>query len=178
MRWHTLVSNRVKMVEHDFLVLLVDLLLLTQNDIAFALDGATFELGVLEDVGDNVDGLRDVLAEALGVVDRLLARSVRIEVSPKILHLELEGVLGAAASTLESHMLEEVGRAVRRIRLSAGTSVYPHADSRGLCMGMRFRRDCETVREGRCFGKWAWRDCCRKRPQRYLSSPKEGNFRT
>jgi len=29
MRWHTLVSNRVKMVEHDFLVLLVDLLLLT-----------------------------------------------------------------------------------------------------------------------------------------------------
>jgi hypothetical protein len=56
--------------------------------------------------------LRDVLAEAFGVVNRLLTRSVRIEVGAEILHFDLEGVLGATASALESHMLEEVGRAI------------------------------------------------------------------
>jgi hypothetical protein len=30
----------------------------------------------------------------------------------KILHLDLEGMLSATASALESHMLEEVGRAI------------------------------------------------------------------
>jgi hypothetical protein len=102
----------MEMVKHNLLVLLVDLLLLTYDDVAFALNGAALELGVLEDVGDDVDGLRDVLAEALGVVNRLLTRSVRIEVSAEILHLDLEGMLGATASALESHMLEEVGRAI------------------------------------------------------------------
>jgi hypothetical protein len=56
--------------------------------------------------------LRDVLAEALGVVNRLLTRSVRIEVGTEILHLDLEGMLGATASALESHVLEEVGGAI------------------------------------------------------------------
>jgi hypothetical protein len=78
----------------------------------FTLNGTALELGVLEDIGDDVDGLRDVLTEALGVVDRLLMRSVCIEVSAEILHLDLEGMLGATASALEGHMLKEVGRTI------------------------------------------------------------------
>jgi hypothetical protein len=50
------------------------------------------------DAGDNVNGLRDVIAEALGV-DYLLMRGAHIEVSAEILRLELEGVLGAIASS-------------------------------------------------------------------------------
>ncbi len=38
----TLVSDGMEMIKHDLLVLLVNLLLLSQNDIAFALDGAGF----------------------------------------------------------------------------------------------------------------------------------------
>src|SRR6267142_3488794 len=105
------------MVEHDLLILLVNLLLLTYDDVAFALDGTAFELGVLKDVGDDVDGLGDVLAEGLGIVDRLLMRGVHIEVCTEVLHLELEGMLGAMASALEGHMLEEVGSAIGRIHL-------------------------------------------------------------
>jgi hypothetical protein len=66
------------MVKDDLLILLVDLLLLTHDNVAFALDSRTFELGVLQDVRDDVDGLGDVLAEALRVVDRLLARGVGV----------------------------------------------------------------------------------------------------
>ena len=61
------------MVKDDFLVLLVDLLLLTHDDVALALDSGAFELRVLEDIRDNVDGVRDVFTEALGVVYGLFA---------------------------------------------------------------------------------------------------------
>ena len=133
------------MVKHDLFVLLVNLLLLTQNNIALAFNGAAFELGVLKDVGDDVDGLRNVLAEALGVVHRLFARGVRIEVRAKILHFNLERMLRATAGAFESHMLEEVRCPVSRIRLGARASVYPHAHGRGLGMGMCLRRDGKTI---------------------------------
>jgi len=83
----------------------------------FLLDGTAFKLGVLEDVRDDVDGLGDILAEGLGVVDRLLAQGVCIEVCAEVLHLKLEGVLGAMAGALEGHMLEEVGGAIGHVCL-------------------------------------------------------------
>jgi hypothetical protein len=89
--------------------------------------------------------LWDVLAEALGVVNRLLTRSVRIKVGAEILHLDLKGMLGATASALESHMFEEVGCAIRRIRLGARASVYPHTHGRRLGMGMRLCRDSKPI---------------------------------
>jgi hypothetical protein len=133
------------MVKDDLLVLLVDLLLLTDYDVTLALDGGALQLGVLEDVRDDVDGLRDVLAEALGVVDGLLARGVRVEVGAEVLHFEFECMLGATAGALEGHVFEEVGGAVGRVRLGARASIYPHTDSRGLCMWMCFCRDCEAI---------------------------------
>jgi hypothetical protein len=77
------------------------------------LNSAALELGVLggpEDVRDNADGSRDVLAEALGVVNRLFTLSVSIEEGTEILHLDLEGALGATA--LKSHMPKEVSRGI------------------------------------------------------------------
>lgn len=63
------------MVEDDFLELLVNLLLFAENDITLALDGLGLELGVLEDIGENVDGCGDVVVESLGVVDGVFALS-------------------------------------------------------------------------------------------------------
>ena len=124
----------MEMVKDDLLVLLVDLLLLTHDDVALALNSAAFELRVLQDVRDDVDGLRDVLTETLSVVDGLLARGVGIEVRAEVLHFELKCVLGTTAGALEGHMFEEVGSAVVRFCLGARASVYPHTDSRGLRM--------------------------------------------
>lgn len=69
----TLEGNRVKVVEDNLLLELVNLLLLTKDHIALTLDGRVLELGVLKNVGDDVDGLVNVLAESLGVVDGLLS---------------------------------------------------------------------------------------------------------
>ena len=65
----------VEMVEDDLLELFIDLFLLAQNDITFALDGGGLELGVLQDVGENVDGGGDVAVESLCVVDGVFALS-------------------------------------------------------------------------------------------------------
>lgn len=68
-------SGSVQVVEDDFLELLVDLFLFAENDITFALDGLVLQLGVLEDIGENVDGGGDVIVEGLGVVDGVFALS-------------------------------------------------------------------------------------------------------
>jgi hypothetical protein len=64
-------------VKDNFLELLVDLFLFAEDDITLALDGLRLELGVLEDIGENVDGGGDVIVEGLGVVDGVLALSYR-----------------------------------------------------------------------------------------------------
>lgn len=87
--------NSVKVVEDDLLRELLDLLLLAQDHVALALDGASLELRVLQDVGNNVNSLAHIVAERLGVVDSLLTRSVRIQVSTEVLNLNLELVLRA-----------------------------------------------------------------------------------
>ena len=64
-----LVSGGVKVVEDNLLELLVNLLLLAQDHITLTLNGTSLELGVLEDIGEDVDGLGDIVVEGLGVVD-------------------------------------------------------------------------------------------------------------
>lgn len=88
-------GNSVEVVKDNLLLELVDLLLLTEDDITLALNSGGLELGVLEDVRDDVDSLVNVLAEGLGVVDSLLAGGVGVEVGAEVLDLELEGVLGS-----------------------------------------------------------------------------------
>jgi hypothetical protein len=59
----------VKMVENNLLELLLDLLGLPQNHITLALNGGLLELGVLENIGENIDTLRRILVQGLGEVD-------------------------------------------------------------------------------------------------------------
>lgn len=66
-------SGGVQVVEDNLLELLVNLLLLAKNDVALTLNGLGVELGVLENVGKDVDGVGDVRVEGLGVVDGVLA---------------------------------------------------------------------------------------------------------
>lgn len=68
-----LVSGGVQVVEDNLLELLINLLLLAQDHITLTLDGSGLELGVLENVGEDVDGLGDIVVEGLGVVDGVLA---------------------------------------------------------------------------------------------------------
>lgn len=68
-----LVGGSVEVVENNLLELLLNLLGLAEDDVALALDGGLLELGVLENILENVDALGDVLVESLGEVDSVLA---------------------------------------------------------------------------------------------------------
>lgn len=105
----------MQVIEYDLLQLLVHLLLLTQNDVALALDSRSIELGVLQDVADDVDSLRDVLPEALRVVHSLFPGRVGVQVSADILNFKLQGVLCATSGTLEGHVLQEMRRSAGRV---------------------------------------------------------------
>jgi hypothetical protein len=67
-----LVSGGVQVVEDDLLELLVNLLLLAQDHVTLTLNSTGLELGVLKDIGEDVDGLGDVVVEGFGVVDGVL----------------------------------------------------------------------------------------------------------
>lgn len=143
----------MEVVKDDLLGLLVDLFLLAKDDAALALDRARLEEAALENVGDDLDALADVAAEALGVVDRLLTARVRVQVRAEVLDLELEAVLGALPGALERHVLEEVRNARGRRRLGARASVDPDADGRRLGVRRRLGRDGEPVGQGRDLGE-------------------------
>jgi hypothetical protein len=108
----------VQVVEDNLLELLVDLLLLPKDDVALALNGGLLELGVLKDIGKDLNRLSDVILERLGVVDRVLAldtplmllkivcrdqtkyRSVGVQVTTHVLNLQLQLLLGALVGAL------------------------------------------------------------------------------
>jgi len=66
-------GSGVQVVEDNLLDLLLNLLGLAEDDVALALDGRLLELGVLENVGEDIDALGNVGVEGLGEVDGVLA---------------------------------------------------------------------------------------------------------
>lgn len=63
----------VQVVEDNLLDLLFHFLRLAQDNAAFPLNGGWLELGVLENVGKNVNALWHILVQGLGKVDCVLA---------------------------------------------------------------------------------------------------------
>jgi hypothetical protein len=107
----------VKMIENDFLQLLINLFGLSQDDIALSLNCLWFEFRVREDIGKYVDGGRDIGIEGFGVVYGVLTlrsilaltlasrsiqtyRCVGIEVTTHILDFQLQLLLCSVAGTL------------------------------------------------------------------------------
>jgi hypothetical protein len=78
-----LIGGGVKVVEDNLLKLLLNLLRLAEDDVSFALDGSLLKLGVLKDVGEDIDGLGNVGVEGFSEVDCLLALLSGISPRPR-----------------------------------------------------------------------------------------------
>lgn len=68
-----LVRSSVEVVENNLLNLLLNLLGLAKDNVALPLNGGLVETRVLEDIGEDVDTLRNIRVEGLGEVDGVLA---------------------------------------------------------------------------------------------------------
>jgi hypothetical protein len=94
------------MVKDHLFQLLINLFLFSENDISFSLDGCRVELRVLQNIGEDVNSLRDVGVERFGVVNSVFTlqytsviildtvmvyayRCISIEMATHVLNLEL-----------------------------------------------------------------------------------------
>lgn len=112
-------SSGMKVIKDDLLNLLLDLFRLAEDDITLALDSGGLELGVLQDIGDDIDALGNVGVEGFGKVDGVLTletlksvwktnfvaqitayRCVRVEVTTHVLNLQFELLLRPFGGTL------------------------------------------------------------------------------
>jgi hypothetical protein len=66
-------SGSVEVIKNNLLNLLLNLLGLSENNVALTLDGGLLELGVLENIGEDIDTLGNIRVESLGKVDGVLA---------------------------------------------------------------------------------------------------------
>jgi hypothetical protein len=136
------------MVKDNFFKLLVNFLLFPQNDVSLPLNRGILQLGILEDITDDVHALSNVFPERLGVVNRLFPGSVGIQVSAEVLDFQLQPVLASLVGSLESHVFQEVSGPIGGIGFSARTSINPNTDGRGLSVWMRFGSYRQTIGEG------------------------------
>ncbi len=137
------------MIEDDVVGRVLRLPDLLQDDRALAAELAVVQRRVLQDVGDDVDRERHVLLQHLGVVGRVLARGIGVQMAADRLDLLGDRPGVAAPRALEHHVLEEVGHAVDRRRFVAAAGLDPDADRSRLDRIHRVGRDPQAVRQGR-----------------------------
>lgn len=82
-----------------------DVLGLSEDDVLLPVDCGRLELGVLSDVGEDLDELWHVLVESVGLERGLFSGRVGVEGGTEVLNLELELVLRAGRCPLERQVL-------------------------------------------------------------------------
>jgi hypothetical protein len=126
----------MKMVKNNLLHLLLNLLGFSEDNVAFPLDSTLLKLRVLENIGEDIDTLRDVGVECLGKVYGVLAlsgvssrssmpyqsktthRCIGIQVSTHILDLELQLLLRPVGRALD---FPSVARSLLQVSLGITT---------------------------------------------------------
>ena len=93
------------MVEEGLGVVGRDVLGLSQDDVLLSVDSRGVELGVLGDVGEDLNELWHVLVESVSLEGGLFSRGVGVEGGSEVLDLELELVLRSGRGTLEREVL-------------------------------------------------------------------------
>ena len=94
------------MVEEGLGVVGRDVLGLSEDDVLLSVDSRGVELGVLGDVGEDLNELWHVLVESVGLEGGLFSRGVGVEGGSEVLDFELELVLRSGRGALEREVLE------------------------------------------------------------------------
>ncbi len=120
---------------------------LFENDALFLLDVLLGEPRIEHQVGQDVEGLGEVLVQDLGVeADQFLAGK-GVEVAADGVHRARDVFGGAMGGALEEHVLDEVRDAVLLGRFLAGPGVDPHAHRDRAHVGHGFGNHADAVRE-------------------------------
>ena len=137
----------------------LDHLDLFEDDLLLALDVVCAERRTHDDVGEDVDGERQMLVEHLDVVARVFLRGERVHLAADRID-RLRDVLGAPGRrALEEHVLDEVRDAALLLRLVARAAREPDADADGPHMRHPLGKQPETVRKHVTDDGWLRHGC-------------------
>ena len=118
---------------------------LFKDDLALFFYVLGIEQRAENEVGDDIKGDGEMLVENLGVEADLFLGSESIEHAADGVHFAGDSFGGAALSTLEDHVLDEVGEAVFFGDFAAGTVANPDADGDGANVGHGLCDDHEAI---------------------------------
>ena len=107
----------------------LDHLDLFDDDFLFALEVVDAERRVADDVGEDVDGEREMLVEDLDVVARVFLRGERVELAADRIDRLRDVFRRPAGRPLEEHVLDEMGDAAALGGFVARSARQPHADA-------------------------------------------------
>ena len=117
----------LEIIEDDVVGRVVGLADLLQDHRALALELLRIEGRVLQNIGEDVEGERQILLEHLGVICRAFARGVGVEVAADGLDLFGDRARAAPLGAFERHMLEKMRGAVDLRRFVPGADIDPNA---------------------------------------------------
>ncbi len=135
----------LEMIENHVIRRVLGLADLLDDHALLALEFLEIKRRVLEDVGEDIDGKRHVIAQHPRVVRGLLARRIGIDEATDTLDLLGDAARGPALRALERHVLEHVGDAVGVLGLVARARTHPDADGRRLQMRHLVGDDGQTI---------------------------------
>ena len=124
--------GRLEIIEDDIVGGIFRLADFLQHHGALAGQLLGIECGMLQDVGDDIDGQRHIAGQDPGVIGGLLARGIGVEMAAHGLDLLGDFPGAAPGRALEGHMLQQMGDAVDLGRLVARAHIGPDADGGGF----------------------------------------------
>jgi hypothetical protein len=130
-----------ELVEDDVVGRVVGCADFLKDDALFALQFVFLEGGLDQDIGENVDRERDIIAKHAGVIGCGFGRRGGIDFAADILDLLGDVARRAAGRALEGHMLKKMGDTMLILSFVAGTRLDPDAESDALQMRHGFSDD-------------------------------------
>lgn len=118
-----------------------------EDDLAFFLDIFGIEFGAQDEIGENVEGNREMGVEDFGVEADLFLGSEGVEHAANGIHFAGDVFGGASLGALEDHMFEEMGGAVFGGGFPAGAVADPDANGDGTDVLHSLRDNHEAVGE-------------------------------
>jgi len=102
-----------------------------EDDLAFFFDVFGIKLGAEDEIGEDVEGDREMRIEHLGVETDLFLRGEGVEHAADGIHFAGDVFGGAALGAFEDHMLKKMGSAVFGGGFAAGAVADPDANGDG-----------------------------------------------
>ena len=120
---------------------------LFQNDALFFLDVFVAKQRMQHQIGQHVEGARQVLVEDLGVEAHQLLAGEGVQVAADRIHRARDSLRRAAGGALEQHVLDEVRDAVALRDFAPRAGAYPDAHRNRPHMRHALADDAQPVRE-------------------------------